>query len=168
MRDGDLVTAEARLHAILRRVPDHQTALGNLAGIRARQGRVSECRELLRRVIAAHPDSLLARCNLAGLLIEDADLEAAKALLAGLAQRPRIHIREAFALYGAMAMLKRAQGDDASADTFIASLEQMVETDDDQRLLAVAKARVARVTAGGRRLKTVRSLLPGSKRPGGV
>ena len=119
-------------------------------------------------MIAAHPDYLFARCNLAGLLIEDGELAAAKALLAGLALRPRLHIQEAFALYGAMAMLSRAEGDDASADTLIASLEQMVETDDDQRLLAVAKARVARATAGGRLLETVRSLLPGSKRPGRV
>ena len=168
MRDGDLVVAEARLHAILERVPDHRTALGNLAAIRARQGRDSECRELLRQTIAAHPDYLFARCNLAGLLIEDGELEAAKELLAGLAQRPRLHIQEAFALYGAMAMLNRAQGDDASADTCIASLEQMVQTDDDQRLLAVARARVARATAGGRLLKTFRSTLPGSKRPDGV
>lgn len=168
MRDGDLVAAEARLQAILLRVPDHQTALGNLAAIRARQGRDSAYRELLHRVIAAHPDYLFARCNLAGLLIEDGELEAAKALLAGLALRPRLHIQEAFALYGAMAMLSRAEGDDASADTLIASLEQMVETDDDQRLLAVAKARVARATAGGRSLETFSSLLPGSTPPGRV
>jgi hypothetical protein len=122
----------------------------------------------LRQTIAAHPDYLFARCNLAGLLIEDGELEAAKELLAGLAQRPRLHIQEAFALYGAMAMLNRAQGDDASADTCIASLEQMVQTDDDQRLLAVARARVARATAGGRLRKTFRSTLPGSKRPDGV
>lgn len=168
MREGDLVVAEARLHAILERVPDHRTALGNLAAIRARQGRDSECREFLRQTIAAHPDYLFARCNLAGLLIEDGELEAAKELLAGLAQRPRLHIQEAFALYGAMAMLNRAQGDDASADTCIASLEQMVQTDDDQRLLAVARARVARATARGRLLKTFGSTLPGSKRQDGV
>jgi tetratricopeptide (TPR) repeat protein len=168
MRDGDLVAAEARLQAILRRVPDYQIALGNLAAIRARQGRDSEYRELLHRVIAAHPDYLFARCNLAGLLIEDGELEAAKELLDGLALRSRLHIQEAFALYGAMAMLNRAQGADASADTLMASLEQMVETDDDQRLLAVAKARVARATAGGRLLETFRSLLPASKRSGRV
>jgi len=139
--EGELMAAEAYLHAVLERVPDHQAAMGNLAAIRAKQGRDPESRELLRRVIAAHPDYLFARVNLASLLIEDGDLQAAEPLLSGLGQRTRLHIQEAFALYGVMAMLRRAKGEDAIADALIASLEQMVQTDHDRQLLATAKAR---------------------------
>ena len=150
-RAGRLEVTETGLNAILARVPDHQTALGNLAGLRARQGRDQECRDLLRRFIAVHPDYLFARVNLAGLLIEDGELDAAKALLEGLAQRPQLHIQEVFALYGVLAMLSRAQGKDQDAADLIASLEGLVEDADDARLLVNAKARVARAPRVGAR-----------------
>lgn len=73
--------------------------MGNLGAILARQGRLNECRSLLRRVIAAHPDYLFARVNLASLLIQGWRTGEAKALLDGLIQRPRLQILEFFALY---------------------------------------------------------------------
>ncbi|WP_295454326.1 tetratricopeptide repeat protein [uncultured Thiodictyon sp.] len=150
LRAGRLDAAEAAINTILARVPDHQTVLGNLAALRGRQGRGEECRELLRRVIAIHPDYLFGRCNLAGLLIEDGELDAAAALLEGLAQRPQLHIQELFTLHGVMAMLYRARGEDQAAATLIATLEGLVQDEDDERLLTLAKARVARATTGGR------------------
>ena len=140
---------ERRAATILRdlaRLPvgTEQERLGMLRALRE-----AECRDQLRRTITAHPDYLFARVNLAGLLIEDGDLEEAKTLLSGLGSRPRLHIQEAFALYGVLAMLNRATGEDASADALIATLERMVRTDEDRRLLATAKARVARASRGG-------------------
>ena len=149
-RDGQYAAAEACLSAILERIPDHPLVLGNLAATRMYQDRDAEAREVLRRVVAVHPDYLFARCNLAGFLIEDGKLEEAMALLDGLAQRPRLHIQEYFTLYGVLAMLNQANGDHASAAARIASLEPMVETDSDRRMLAIAKARVAKVSAGRR------------------
>ena len=142
LRAGRLAAAEADLQAILARCPDHQTAMGNLASLRAMQGRDQECRELLRRTIAAHPDYLFARVNLACYLTEDGALDEAQALLDGLVERPRLHIQEAFAVYGALAMLSRARGDEEAATNLIASLERMVEDEDDERMLKAAKARV--------------------------
>ena len=171
LRAGRLEAAETAINAILARAPDQQTVLGNLAALRARQGRVDECRELLRRVVAVHPDYLFARCNLAGQLIQEGELDEAKALLEGLAERPRMHIQEAFALYGAMAMLSRAQGDEQAAAGLIASLERLVEDEDDEQLLAMAKARVARATKGGRLKAALGSLIRGAvgaRRPKGV
>ncbi len=150
LRAGRLEAAEAAINTILARVPDHQTVLGNMAALRGLQGRGEACRELLRRIVAIHPDYLFARCNLAGLLIEDGELDAAAALLEGLAQRPRLHIQELFTLHGVMAMLHRARGEDQAAATLIATLEGLVQDEDDERLLKMAKARVARATAGGR------------------
>ena len=139
---GRLAEAEADLQAILARRPDHQTAMGNLASLRAMQGRDQECRELLRRTIAAHPDYVFARVNLACFLIEDGALDEAQALLDGLVERPQLHIQEAFAVYGVLAMLQRARGDEEAAANLIASLERMVEDEDDERMLKAAKARV--------------------------
>lgn len=144
---GQLDAAEARLDTILQRVPDYPAALGNLAGLRLAQRRDAEAVKLLRRTIEVHPDYLFARCNLADLLIEDGELDAAQALLHGLAERPRLHIQEAFLLFSVTAMLHRAQGADESADGLIASLENLVENEDDAQRLADAKARLDRFTA---------------------
>jgi predicted Zn-dependent protease len=142
--------AEANLNVILAHAPDHPTALGNLAALRGHQGRTPECPDLLRRVIAAHPDYLFARCNLAGVLIAAGELDEAKGLLDGLAQRPRLHIQEVFDLYGVLAMLSRARRDERAATTLIASLERLVEQPNDARLLAMAKVRVDRALPQGR------------------
>ncbi len=142
-RGGRFEAAEDRLNAIL----EHRAALAQLAAIRGSQGRRQELQAILRRVIAAHPGDLLARCNLAAIQIEDGDLDAARDLLSGLAQRPRLHLRETFALYGVTAMLSRAVGEDEAA-ALIASLEQIVQNEDDTQLLATAKGRLMRVRAG--------------------
>ncbi len=151
--------AEAALTAILARIPDHPIALGNLGAICARQGRTEECRSHLRQVIAVHPDYLFARVNLAALLIEDGELEEAKALLDGLMQRPRLYIQEYFALYGVLAMLSRARGDEKGAARLMRTLEQVVETKEEERLLAQAKARLEKVGAPGHLSPTVRNLM---------
>ena len=164
-RAGRPDEAEAALGPILVRVPDHQAALGNLAAIRAAQGRGREAREILRQVIALHPDYLFARCNLASLLIQDGKLDEAQSLLAGLSQRPRLHIQDIFALYGVMAALNRARGNDDAADALIASLEQMTEDEDDERLLAQVKARVERATPAGRFAATLRRMLKTPRDP---
>ena len=138
-RAGRYEESEARLNAILERIPDHRIALGNLAAIRTIQNRGREAQEILRRVIAAHPDYLIARCNLAVMLIEEGELDQADALLDGLSQRPRLHVQEVFDLYGAMAMLNRARGNDTAADGLMATLEGMVEDEDDARRLVRAR-----------------------------
>ena len=97
-----------------------------------------------------HPDYLFARCNLASILIEAGFLDEAQGLLAGLAQRPRLHIQEAFSIYGVTAMFHRARGEDAAADALMASLEKMTEDEQDERMLALARRRLERVTAPGR------------------
>jgi len=154
---GRIDAAEACFNTILERVPEHPIALGNLAGIRSGQGRDQEVEAILRRIIAAHPDYLFARCNLAAIEIEAGHLDAAKALLDGLMQRPRLHVQEAFSLYSVMAMLNQASGQGASADGLIATLERLVENEQDERMLANAKARVAQVTAKKRRTTGFRS-----------
>jgi tetratricopeptide (TPR) repeat protein len=145
---GRIEAAEADLDVILARIPDHPIALGNLAALRARQLRGQECRELLRRAIETHPDYLLARVNLAGILIEEGKLDEADALLEGLAQRPELHIQEVFALFGVMAMLNRARGDEEGATNLIATLERLVDDEDDEQMLNLAKVRLERVQTG--------------------
>ena len=60
-------------------------------------------------------------------------------------------------------MLNRARGQDKAADALIAKLEQITEDEDDEHLLAQAKARVARATAGGRFKSIMRKILGASR-----
>ena len=99
------------------------------------------------------------------MLIQDGALDEAQGLLAGLSQRPRLHLSDVFVLYGAMAMLNRARGEDEAAEALISTLEQMTEDEDDERLLAQAKARVERATPAGRFRATLRSMLKIGPRP---
>ena len=158
--------ADARLQAILERVPDHPVALGNLAAARTMQGRGEEARDLLRRVVDHHPDYLFARCNLARTLIEDGDLEEAEQLLDGLAERERLHIQEVFTVYGALAMLYTAKGDHDAAKSVLASLEEMVEDEDDERRLAQAKRAVAGLDPMERFKQVLGDVLQSGPRPG--
>ena len=164
-REGRLDEAETLLNALLEQVPNYPVALGNLAAIRAQQGRGEASRALLRQAIAADPDYLLARCNLAALLIEDGGLDEAQGLLTGLAQRPRLHIQEVFALDGVLAMLHRARGEDEAADALMANLERLTETELDARMLALAKRRVELITPQGRFAKILKTLLNSPPRP---
>ncbi len=165
-REGRLAEAESALHAILARIPDQRIALGNLAGIRAAQGRMGEAKDMLRRLVALHPDYLFGRCNLASILIRDGALDEAQAQLAGLVERPRLHISEVFVLYGTTAMLYRARGEDDAANALIANLEGMVENEGDALLLANAKAKVARATAGGRFFGALKAAVRSLPKPG--
>nr|WP_300988945.1 tetratricopeptide repeat protein [Thiocapsa sp.] len=136
---GDHAGAEPLLAQLLARVPNHAAAKGNLAAIRSFQGRHEEAEKLLREVVADHPDYLVARCNLANLAVLDGNVDEADALLKGLATRRRIHIQDLFTLYGSMALLNRARGEVAVADSLIASLEPLVQNEDDARRLKFAK-----------------------------
>jgi hypothetical protein len=71
-----------------------------------------------------------------------------------------MHIEDYFALHGVMAMLAQAQGQTASAENIIANLQRMAVTDDDKRMLATAKARVAHAKANASPLDIFRTLGP--------
>ena len=158
--------AATRLQTILERVPDHPVALGNLAAARTMQGRDAEARDLLRRVVDRHPDYLFARCNLARTLIEEGEIDEAEQLLDGLAERERLHIQEVFTVYGALAMLYKARGDHDAATSILASLEEMVEDEDDERRLAQAKRAVAGLDPMERFKQVLGDVLKSGPRPG--
>jgi tetratricopeptide (TPR) repeat protein len=157
--------AETRLNAILQRVPDHAVALGNLAAVRSAQGRDTEALTLLRAVVEKHPDYLFARCNLARTLIEDGEIDDAERLLDGLAERDRLHIQEVFALYGALAMLNRAKGEEEAAQSLLSSLESMVEDEDDERRFAQVKRAIERLDPVQRFRGLLESLLKADAKP---
>ncbi len=153
--DGQPAEAEGRLNTILQHVPDHPVALGNLAAVRSMQGRGDEALPLLREVVAKHPDYLFARCNLAKTLIADGEIDEAEQLLQGLAERERLHIQEVFAVYGALAMLHSARGDNDVAQSLLASLESMVEDEDDERRLAQVKRSIDRLDPAAARFEQI-------------
>jgi hypothetical protein len=54
-----------------------------------------------------------------------------------------------FTLYGTLAMLHMANGDDTAAQRFLASPEPLVETEEDERRFTQARALVNRVMPKG-------------------
>jgi ATP/maltotriose-dependent transcriptional regulator MalT len=91
-------------------------------------------------VAAEQLDCLFGRCNLARLLIMDGEFEEAQSLLRGLAvERERTRCYDMFTLYGTLAMLHTAKGDDTAAQRFLASLEPLLETEDDERRFTQAR-----------------------------
>ncbi len=135
--------AELRLQTVLKRAPDHPVVLMNLAAVRGAQGQSDESLRLLQDLVAQHPDYLFARCTLAQRLIEQGELEEAQDLLDGLTERERLHIQEAFLLWGTLAMLNKARGEEDAAQMLLNSLESMVDDDDDARRLARIKEHLA-------------------------
>ncbi|MEA3278266.1 MAG: tetratricopeptide repeat protein [Pseudomonadota bacterium] len=149
MQEHRINEAEPLLERLLGCAPGHPVATSNLAALREMQGRHDEVRQLLRQVAAEHPDYLFGRCNLARLLITDGEFEEARSLLHGLAERERMHVCDMFTLYGTLAMLHMAKGDDTTAQRFLASLEPLVETEDDERRFTQVRALVNRVMPKG-------------------
>jgi len=134
MQGGSIDEAEPLLKRLLERVPGHPIATSNLAALRQMQGRHKEVRPLLRQVAVEHPDYLYGRCNLARLLILEGE---------------RMHVSDMFTLYGTLAMLHMAKGNDTAAQRFLASLEPLVESEDDERRFTQAKELVNRAMPKG-------------------
>lgn len=165
MQEARIDEAEPLLKRVLERVPGHPIATSNLAALRQMQGRHQEVRALLRQVAAEHPDYLYGRCNLARLLILDGEFEQAQNLLHGLAERERIHVSDLFTLYGTLAMLNMAKGDAAAAQRFLASLESLIETEDDERRITQARELVNRVMPKGMFGSILRRMARSSPQP---
>jgi thioredoxin-like negative regulator of GroEL len=108
---------------------------------------------------------LFARCNLAKTLIEDGEIDEAERLLDGLIERERLHIQEVFALYGSLAMLYRAKGEDTAAQSLLSNLESMVEDEDDERRFAQVKQSIARLDPGERFKGLLESILKTTAKP---
>ena len=165
MQEDCIGEAEPLLKRVLERVPGHPVATSNLAALRQMQGRLKEVRPLLRQVAAEHPDYLYGRCNLARLLILEGELDEAQNLLHGLAERERMHVNDMFILYGTLAMLHMAKGDDTAAQRFLASLEPLVETEDDERRFTQARELVNRAMPKGMFGSILRRMAASSPQP---
>jgi predicted Zn-dependent protease len=149
MQGESIDEAEPLLKRLLERAPGHPIATSNLAALRQMQGRHKEVRPLLRQVVVEHPNYLYGRCNLARLLILDGELQEAESLLHGLTERERMHVSDMFTLYGTLAMLHMAKGDDTAAQRFLASLEPLVASEDDERRFTQARKLVNGVMPKG-------------------
>ena len=77
-----------------------------------------------------------------------------------------MHVQEVFALYGALAMLYVAKGEDEAAQSLVSSLESMVEDGDDERRLAQVKRSVARLNPRERFKEVLATLLKAGTKPG--
>ncbi|MGF1545770.1 MAG: hypothetical protein ACFCUG_00420 [Thiotrichales bacterium] len=105
----------------------------------------------MRKAIEHAPNYLMGRCSLATMHLALGEMDPARALLAGLFDRPELHIQEAIALYGTNALLSAHGGDLTQADRMLEAIaetaKQYGETQrlDDYR----AKVRAAHLIRAG-------------------
>ena len=84
------------------------------------QGREAEALDIMHQIHRDHPDYLFARTHLADRCIVDGNLDEAKALLAPIAQKKRLHTSEYAAWCSANIDLVLATGDRKAAHSLIA------------------------------------------------
>lgn len=142
--EGEAEQAAAILTDILQRHPGNPIVMGNLASAHSMRDRDDEAHALLAETVERNPDYLFARCNLAQLRIGEGRIEEAERLLDGLAERERLHVQEAFTLFGTLAALHHAKGEEERVDTLLANLEVLVENEDDENRLREAKWKAGR------------------------
>jgi tetratricopeptide (TPR) repeat protein len=147
--EGRRKDAEAPLRTILEKLPNHPVALGNLAVLRGADGAQDEATALLEQAVKADPNYLFARCSLARQRIQAGDLDAADALLEGHMEHRRIHIQDLINLYGALAMLSSARGDNAQARGFLDTLKPLIQDDNEAKRLTEARILAIRASPDG-------------------
>jgi tetratricopeptide (TPR) repeat protein len=147
--EGRRKDAEAPLRTILEKLPNHPVALGNLAVLRSADGAQDEATALLEQAVKADPNYLFARCSLARQRIQAGDLDAADALLEGHMEHRRIHIQDLINLYGALAMLSSARGDNAQARGFLDTLKPLIQDDNEAKRLTEARILAIRASPDG-------------------
>ncbi len=76
-----------------------------------------------------------------------------------------MHVQEVFALYGALAMLHEAKGENDTTRSLIASLESMVEDEDDERRLQRVKRMIGRLDPMTRFRDTFKTILQSGPMP---
>ena len=123
--------------------------------------RYTEAIRRIKPLVQRYPD----HGGPARTLIKDGEIDKAERSLDGLIERDRLHIQEVFALYGALAMLNRAKGEEEAAQSLLSSLESMVEDEDDERRFAQVKRAIERLDPVQRFRGLLESLLKADAKP---
>jgi Flp pilus assembly protein TadD len=145
LNDGQAADAERRLDECLRLRPGDASMQYNRAVAIGLQGREEEALEMVRAIHREHPEYVFARTRLAEECLENGDIDGAKALLAPLSKKPRLHQSEYAAWCSANISLLLAEGQPAAAREMLKAWEQL---DPDDRRIKILKSR----TKGGRGL----------------
>ena len=83
---GQYAQAEASINQFLAAVPDHVPARRTLAAIQLRSNNPLSAIEVLKPLVADHPDDLIARQMLAGAYLRQGDMDSATAMFQGTRQ----------------------------------------------------------------------------------
>ncbi len=140
MTEGDLDLAEKLHQEILEQEPECTSSQFNLATIwLQRDGREGQKRAqaVIEAIHRRDPDYLFAGLALAQFHCERGELEKATDILKSYADRERLHISEAKALYAAQAQIALAQGEQEIARGLLKALEDLVG--DDPMVIALRK-----------------------------
>jgi tetratricopeptide (TPR) repeat protein len=145
LHDGHAAEAERLLDEGLRLRPGDVSMQYNRAVAIGLQGREEESLDIIRVIHREHPEYVFARTRLAEECVEKGDLDGAKALLAPLSKKPRLHQSEYAAWCSANISLLLAEGQPAAAREMLKAWEQL---DPDDRRIKILKSRIK----GGRGL----------------
>lgn len=126
IHDGDLAKAEALYQQALEQDADSPMILNNLAAIFSQQGRIQESQEINRYVHERYPDYFQGRTNMALLLARDNKVEEARAMLAPLQERRKVHTSEFSALCMAHIEVQIAAGEPEDARRWLEMWEQVM------------------------------------------
>jgi tetratricopeptide (TPR) repeat protein len=138
---GDPAKGERLIKQAIEMKPDHPTLLNNLAAAYGRQGKDTECRNLIAEIRQQFPDYFFGITNEAMTLARDGKPDEAEALVKPLLGRKRLHITEYAALCGAQIEIALARKNREMAQSWI----QMWESaDPDNPNLEIMRSRLER------------------------
>lgn len=122
---GDFERARSCYERVLELDPTVLGAKFNSAVALREEGEVDAFEAAVREIHREHPDYLFARTSLARLEVDRGRLEEAEALLAPLAERSRLHVSEAQALFDARIALDLAHDHPDAAGQWVEMWERL-------------------------------------------
>jgi tetratricopeptide (TPR) repeat protein len=135
-RQGDEEQAEVLLRRALELEPRAKEGYNNLGALYHQRGDFAQAKEMFQAAIEIEPLYAFPRCNLAAYLLEDEDVEGAKAMLAPLAGAMHFHSQEAaFYFYTQARIAGQEQEYEAARNALLAALDIMPEYEPAQELL---------------------------------
>jgi len=138
---GNAAKGERLIKQAIEIAPNHPTLLNNLAAAYGRQGKVTECRNLIAEIRQKFPDYFFGITNEAMTLARDGKPDEAEELVKPLLRNKRLHITEYAALCGAQIEIALARKNREAAQSWI----QMWESaDPDNPNLEIMRSRLER------------------------
>lgn len=117
--------AEPVIRQALELAPDSPILLNHLEGALRMQNRIEEANDVVRELVAKHPDYVFGRTAMARLCAQEGNVEEARTWLDPILEMPRFHISEFAALCMAQIEITLADDQIDGAHSWLNMLEQV-------------------------------------------